>query len=164
MDIILYHGSGFDQTELMPGFMRSGKIVKWDEVESNEWLYTTTDKQEAISQAFASMLEKTYETTGYHTKGNEITVTLAGDSKPSTQELTKLQIFLYSIRLEEEDKWVKNNNEHNQIKTEWKTQSIIDRHIIGKEQVDLAAWLATKRIHFKEGKAEKDEVPNYLSW
>lgn len=151
MQTILYHGSGFDQTELMPGFLRSGKLVQWDETESNEWLYTTTDRDEAISQAFASMIEKTYESKSYHRDGNRITIELAKCVKPSLAELKKIQLFLYTIRLEPEDQWQKNNNEHNQIKTEWKTQAIIDRNIIHKEQVDLAGWLANKQLDLRVG-------------
>lgn len=164
MDTLLYHGSGFDQDELMPGFMRSGKKVEWDETESNDWLYTTTDKQEAISQAFASMMEKTYETTGYHTEGNRIQINFPEVVHPSVKELEKLQVFLYTIRLHPDDAWVKNTNEHNQIKTEWKTQAIIDRNIIHKEQVDLKAWLANKQITFGASAQDKVTPPNWLLW
>jgi len=51
---MLFHGSGFDQSELMPGFYRSGNLVKWDETESNMFLYTTTEREVAIGQGFAS--------------------------------------------------------------------------------------------------------------
>jgi hypothetical protein len=164
MDTLLYHGSGFDQTELMPGFMRTGKLVQWDEVESNEWLYTTTDKDEAISQAFASMIEKTYNSMHYKREGKDIVITMEGEVAPSMAEVEKLQLFVYTIRLEPEDKWVKNANEFNQIKTEWKTQSIIDRNIIHKEQVDLKFWMATKHIRFQLGGSAKETMPNYLAW
>jgi hypothetical protein len=166
MKTILYHGSGFDQDELMPGFLRSGKLVQWDQTESNEWLYTTTDKQEAISQAFASMIEKTYESMGYATHGNRIEIQFPKEVAPSVEELKKLQLFLYTIRLEDEDGWVKNNNEHNQIKTEWKTQSIIDRNIIHKEQIDLAGWLANKQLDLRVGgKANNpNAAPGWLLW
>lgn len=166
MTTLLYHGSGFDQDELMPGFLRSGKLVKWDETESNEWLYTTTDKQEAISQAFASMIEKTYESTAYSTEGNRIRIVFPKEVTPSVAELKKLVLFLYTIRLEDSDGWVKNNNEHNQIKTEWKTQAIIDRHIVHKEQIDLHAWLANKQLDLQAG-GRADQVngaPGWLLW
>ncbi len=146
MDTILYHGSGFDQEELMPGFLRTGKRVEWDHVESNDWLYTTTSKEEAISMAFASMIEKTYNGVRYEKKGTSIIVSFDSETFPTRQELERLEIFLYTVRLDEHDGWIKNANEHNQIKTEWKTKSIIKDSILKKEQVDLSRWLATKSI------------------
>lgn len=162
MDKILYHGSGFDQDELMPGFLRSGKLTQWDETESNEWLYTTTSKEEAISMAFASMIEKTYDSTQYETQGNRIRIRFPMEVTPSETELKKLQLFLYKIRLDEADGWVKNANEHNQIKTEWKTKSIIDKNIVGKEQIDLVKWLSTKKLVLLAGGKADVNVGNVL--
>jgi hypothetical protein len=152
IETLLYHGSGFDQEELMPGFLRTGKIVRWDEVESNEWLYTTTSKEEAISQAFASMIEKTYGSVHYQTEGNHICIGFEGEAIPTLKELEQLVLWLYTIRLDEADEWQKNANEHNQIKTEWKTQSIVKDSIIGKE-----------RIKLQTGGRGKNK-PNYLAW
>jgi guanylate kinase len=159
---LLYHGSGFDQPELMPGFLRTGKLVEWDKVENNHWLYTTTDRNEAIAMAFASMIEKTYGSTEYERKGNSIRVRFPMEVTPSLDELKKLQLYLYTIRLDEADGWVKNANEHNQIKTEWKTQNIVDKNILHKEQVDLVHWLANKRVELRGGGKGDVGMPNFL--
>jgi hypothetical protein len=47
-----------------------------------------------------------------------------------------------------QDRWVKNDNAHNKLLTEWKTQSAITAGIICREHVDLVAWLAPKRLNF----------------
>jgi hypothetical protein len=159
---LLYHGSGFDQKELMPGYLRSGQLVQWDKTESNEWLYTTTDRDEAISQAFASMIEKTYKSMEYHRHGSKINIVFPMEVKPSLEELKKLELYLYTIRLDADDGWVKNANEHNQIKTEWKTQSIVDRNIIGKEQVDLVKWLQNKQLKLQAGGKADVNLGNML--
>lgn len=163
IETLLYHGSGFDQKELMPGYLRSGKLVHWDQTESNEWLYTTTDKEEAIGQAFASMIEKTYQSMQYDRQGSRIRIRFPQEMTPSLDELKKLELYLYTIRLDPNDGWVKNSNEHNQIKTEWKTQSIIDRHILNKEQIDLPKWLRNKHVELLAG-GKADGPPNFLMW
>jgi hypothetical protein len=160
---LLYHGSGFDQNELMPGYLRSGEIVKWDETESNEWLYTTSSRDEAIAMAFASMIEKKFQSTEYERRGNHIRVRFPMEVAPTLAELKQLELFLYTIRLAEEDGWQKNANEHNQIKTEWKTQATIDKNILNKEKVDLVKWLANKQVTLLGG-GKGDTPPNYLMW
>jgi hypothetical protein len=84
---------------------------------------------------------------------------------PSEAELKKLQLFLYKIRLDEADGWVKNANEHNQIKTEWKTKSTIDKNIVGKEQIDLVKWLSTKKlVLLGGGKADANVGNTLMMW
>jgi hypothetical protein len=65
---ILYHGSGFKHSELKPGIQHSGVKVEWDKTESNEYLYADEIKENAISMAFASAIEKKYELVRYQTK------------------------------------------------------------------------------------------------
>lgn len=63
-------------------------------------------------------------------------------------EIEKLKVYLYTIANLRQDRWVKNDNAHNKLLTEWKTQSTIMAGIICQEQVDLVAWLAPKRLNF----------------
>jgi hypothetical protein len=160
---LLYHGSGYNQKELMPGFKRTGKIVRWDETESNEWLYATTDKQEAIGQAFASMMEKTHGITRYKAHGNVIELTVPENRIPPRGDIERLELFLYTIVIKPKDEWVKNDNAHNKLLTEWKTQSTITAGIISQEQIDLVAWLAPKKLQFAFDDDEKGR-PSYLAW
>ena len=39
----LYHGTGFNDLVLKPGYEHTGKEIKWDETESNRYLYATAD-------------------------------------------------------------------------------------------------------------------------
>ncbi|WP_144106781.1 hypothetical protein [Paraburkholderia sp. BCC1886] len=160
---ILYHGSGYNQKELMPGFKRSGVIVRWDKTESNEWLYATTDKQEAIGQAFASMMEKVRGITRYKAHGNVIELSVPENRIPARSDMETLEIYLYTITNLEQDEWVKNDNAHNKLLTEWKTQSTISAGIRMQEQIDLHLWLATKRLSFNFDDDEKQR-PSYLDW
>jgi hypothetical protein len=158
-----YHGSGYDQKELMPGIKRSGKLVRWDETESNEWLYATTDMQEAIGQAFASMMEKQHGIMRYKAHGNVIELTVPDNRIPPRGEIEKLQLYLYTLANLPQDRWVKNDNAHNKLLTEWKTQATITNGILSREQVDLAGWLAPKKLKYNFDDEEQGR-PAYLAW
>jgi len=160
-EIILYHGSGYNQNELMPGYKRSGKLVQWDETESNEWLYATTSKATAITLGFCSKIEKIYDVKRCVTHGNEIKITFYNNRVPSKSELERLQVYLYTIEFD--NNWVSNSNKHNKLTTEYKTKSTIRSTIISKEQVDMKEWLKDKRITLISGSVGKP-LPHYLTW
>lgn len=140
----LYHGSGYDQTELMPGFKHSGKIVQWDETESNEWLYSTSSKEEAIAQGFASVLEKHYNLDRYKSDGDLIIIEIATGRIPVTADLFKLDVWLYTIQ--HDGRWRPVNNKHNGMKDEYKTKETIRDSILDKEKIDIAQWLGRKKV------------------
>lgn len=141
----LYHGSLYKQKELMPGFKRSGKLVHWDGVESNQYLYTTTDKAEAVSLGFGSALEKTLDSRRYATFDDIIVIYFAKEL-PNVETVCALKFYVYSIATRDEHEWVKNSNPFNNITTEWITQNTI-RHIKRCEEVDVKKWLSTKHVY-----------------
>jgi hypothetical protein len=144
---ILYHGSGFKHSELKPGIQHSGVKVEWDKTESNEYLYADEIKENAISMAFASAIEKKYELDRYQTKKDSIKIKLANGSKVPTKEmLANLKIYLYTIALKETDQWEKVNNKVNDCYTEYKTNAVIKSHILNVQEVDLEKWLGTKKL------------------
>jgi hypothetical protein len=69
-----------------------------------------------------------------------------GDRR-TTRPISALVLLKLSDNLPQ-DRWVKNDNAHNKLLTEWKTQSTIMAGIICQEQVDQVAWLAPKRLNF----------------
>jgi hypothetical protein len=144
---ILYHGSGFKHSELKPGIQHSGVKVEWDKTESNEYLYADEIKENAISMAFASAIEKKYELVRYQTKKDTIKIKLASGSKvPSKEIIANLKIYLYTIALKETDQWEKVDNKVNDCYTEYKTNTVIKSHILSVEEVDLEKWLRAKKL------------------
>lgn len=141
----LYHGSLYKQSELMPGFKRSGKLVHWDGVESNQYLYVTSDKPEAVSLGFGSALEKTLNSRRYTTFDDNIVIYFAKEL-PKLETIYTLKFYVYTIATQEEHTWVKNTNPLNNIDTEWITQNTI-RHIKRCETVDVKKWLSTKHVY-----------------
>jgi hypothetical protein len=138
----LYHGSLYKQTELMPGFKRSGKLTVWDGVESNLNLYTTTEREEAILLGIGSALEKTFNTDRYRTIEGDIWIY---SQQPITlEQIYDLEIYLYTIPFRVSDGWVKNNNPYNDIDTEWLTRKTIRQ--IKVERVDLKTFLKGRGV------------------
>lgn len=141
----LYHGSLYKQNELMPGFKRSGKLIHWDGVESNQYLYVTSVKPEAISLGFGSALEKTLNSRRYATFDDNIVIYFAKEL-PKVDTIYTLTFYVYTIASKPEHGWVKNTNPFNNIDTEWITQNTIE-HITKCEQVDVKNWLADKQVY-----------------
>lgn len=159
----LYHSSSFYHSELMPGFKRSGVLVNWDEVESNEWLYATTSKESAIELGLASSIEKSFKLNFFKSEGDKITIVVEG-SGLKYGPLVNLKVYLYTFTPSVNDEWIKNNNPHNNLDTEWKTQATVVRDIVRTERVDLKEWLRKKKVEIqyvdKRGRLIK---PTFLS-
>lgn len=144
----LYHGSGYKHPELKPGIMHSGELQKWDQTESNEYLYATTLMEEAIAQGFASCIEKDYKLSRYQSAGDTITIYIDGPV-PSLRELSGLTMYLYKIDWDKSI-WVKVDNLHNGMNNEYKTKSVIPAGMIDScEKVDLVGWLKGKKVEIK---------------
>jgi len=141
----LYHGSGYRHTELKPGIHYTGKKVTWDTTESNEWLYATTCMEEAIAQGFASVVEKHYTLNRFQSHGRNLTLVVDGPP-PKLEDLQHLAVYLYTLDWLDADNWIKVNNLHNGMQTEYKTQSVLTKAIDRCEQVDLKTWLSRKTV------------------
>ncbi len=144
---VLYHGSTFLHDELKPGFHHTGQLVQWDHTESNHFLYASTLEKDAFDQAFAGWLERTYQIDHYQSKDGKITVTLSTQKVPTPEELEGVTVYVYEIAVHPEDWWVKNNNLHNNLTTEWKTENVIPKsHIVKVRKYDTRT--IANRVHF----------------
>lgn len=160
----LYHGSLYKQAELMPGFKRSGKLVQWDGIENNTYLYTTTDKNEAIGLGLGSTIEKKFNSRRFSTYDNNIVVYFTG-STPTIEDIHGLEIYVYTLTPTPQDNWVKNNNPFNNIDTEWVTQATI-KSITKCERVDIKKWLNNKNLALTTRAIDTcpKQIVNNLSW
>lgn len=157
----LYHGSGYEQTQLMPGFLHSGVEERWDETESNKWLYASTEKEVAIELGVGSAIGHVHHMERFSTHGDEVIITTSG-KRLTLAEAIKIPAYLYCIIPKEKDHWVKNNNRTNGLDTEWKTQSVID--IVSCEQIDVKKWFSNKKVIFKAGMATESHKPAWMAW
>jgi len=148
----LYHGSGYHQSELKPGIHHTGTLTEWDKSESNEWLYATTSKEEAIAQGFASVVEKHFALSRFRSHGVEIVVACDGQL-PTLAQLSALVVYLYTITHLHEDKWVRVNNLHNGMDNEYKTKACLTTAINGVETIDIKHWLSRKTVKIVSSKA-----------
>lgn len=141
----LYHASAFLHEELKPGIEHSGVLTNWDVTESNEWLYATTDREEAISQGLASVVEKKWRLSRYQTNGDKIVLHFERNP-PTRKELNELSIYPYSINWESWV-WTKVDNKHNDSWSEYKTKANIKPvNIKSTEPLDLDKWLKNKSV------------------
>lgn len=149
---LLYHGSLYEQTELKPGFRHTGKVVSWDKTESNMFLYATSIKDTAIELGFASAIEKLFDVEHFRSQGSVISIE---SDKPLTLEaLSKVTVYLYTIRCLDKDGWLKNDNKHNGLTTEYKT----DRTIMAIDsliKVDITEWLKNYTVEVRKKNQSK---------
>lgn len=147
---LLFHGSMFKQDELKPGFQHTGKVVKWDKTESNEWLYVSSDPTEATLLGIASALEKTHGTHGYRYDENlrELTIRHA---KPELriEDVYMLDVYLYRIFGDAKDGWFLNYNLQNGIRTEYKTQATIKDNVLECRKIDVETFLSGWTVLFE---------------
>lgn len=146
---VLYHGSRFKQNELQPGFNHTKKIVTWDKTESNAFLYATSVRNTAIELGFASSLEKIFNITYFRVQDGEIIIEC--DVPFTLKDLAIVPVFLYKIDCKDADGWVKNNNEHNGLTTEYKTQKTV-RSILLTEKIDVCQWLSSYKVNVRRTK------------
>lgn len=148
--MILYHGSAYNHHTLKSGYERSGVLKKWDVTESNEFLYATTSKEDAIQMGFCSMLEQN----GFLIKNfSSNSLNIVVKSKPlitldaiKNGILKGKYVYLYELS---SSRFVKNFNEYNNMETEYKTQSTIPaREIINKETYSVEKLMSRYHIIF----------------
>ncbi|ARV77033.1 hypothetical protein PHABIO_402 [Pseudomonas phage Phabio] len=138
----LYHGSMYKQTELMPGYQRSGKLQTWDGVESNLHLYASSSKEEAELLGVGSAAEKTFETNRYiEFEGN---IWLFTDTPIDINDVLGMTVYIYTIPFKESDGWEKNNNPYNNIDTEWKTRKTVKG--VSVKSIDIRALMQGRTI------------------
>lgn len=139
----LYHGSAFWTKELKPGFKHTGIEVRWDQTESNHFLYATTDREQAIVLGFASAVEKKFGLDHFQSVGKTILLDVPRQPHGYTvkeEQLYQLEVWLYTIVPTARDGWALNRNAHNQLTNEYKTQNTV-RGIRGVEKIDVREWL-----------------------
>lgn len=128
----LYHGSAFKQTLLKPGIKHTGVRVVWDNnTESNEWLYASSSKRDAVILGFFSLIEKQFDGTEFNFEGKKIAITA------KQFDCSGLVVYLY--KLEYTSDWVKVNNKYNHSTTEYKTQDYVVP--LSVTEIDIGEYL-----------------------
>lgn len=147
----LYHGSGYEHRELKPGFIRSGILEQWDKGESNKYLYFTTDKTQAVELGFISAIEKRFNISRAIVDDTNINLYFNESRLPSKQELLATGVWLYTVEPKSKH-WLKNQNDFNGLKTEYKTKETVSQEIVKIEKVQPLQWFQTKQINIFSAK------------
>jgi len=150
---ILFHGSTFLSKTLMNSYDITGELRKWDETESNRFLYATTDKDEAVRQAIYSSLERIHGATRFKTEADESGVLFVTVTGPLTQSqleqaVAQTSVYLYQITTNKFHDWKLVNNLVNSLQDEWKTRQHIPnmdftvKKIHGRDLLDSTRFIA----------------------
>lgn len=161
---VLYHGSRFHQKELKPGFMHTGVVTRWDDGESNIFLYATTEKETAIGLGLSAAIEYTFKLERFKIEGDQIWIN-SKHQGVNLESIQQLSVYLYTIMPQVRDQWVTNDNHKNNINSEYKTNQILKGNL-AVEKIDLRAWLSTKEVMFggSMGHHNASRLPTYLKW
>lgn len=157
----LYHGSKYSHTELKPGIKHTGEKKQWDETESNEYLYATTSKDDAIGMALASTVEQSYLLDRFQHHDNVIRITVAeGKEMPTLEDLLKLKVYVYTIEFDSKDGWEKVKNQHNNMDGEYRTKKTLKNNIVGQQMIQMSKWLKDKQVVI----TSPDKKPKWAKW
>lgn len=146
----LYHGSMYQQSELMPGFKRSGQLVKWDGCEDNTWLYATADREEATLLGISSAIEKQAGLKRYsHVAGSKVINIEFYENPMTVDQIYRLPVHLYTLKGDKSDGWMANFNATNGMVSEYKTQQTVTGGVVRTEAIDVRNFLHGWRINIK---------------
>ena len=130
----LYHGSAHQHDEIKSGFSRSGKRVVWDETESNEYVYLSSNKLEAAEMALASYLEQNYKLVQFTVDRRDIKLKFEDNESADkfsefveSNETSATHDFLYVYTVRPNPKYRPVNNRYNYSETEYKTKDVIPK-------------------------------------
>lgn len=138
----LYHGSLYKQSELMPGYKRSGKLQTWDGVESNLHLYVSSSKREAELLGIGSAAEKVFDCERFiELDGN---IWIFTEELITIDQVKELVVYVYTIPYRATDGWVKNKNPYNNIDTEYTTRDTVKPKSI--HTVNIASLMKGKTV------------------
>lgn len=146
---ILLHASAYHSSDLAPGFKRTHELVKWDDTESNEWLYAGVDRLDVLLQGYGGYMERAYNSTRLQVNGRRVTVWF--DELP--EDVAPPTIYLYTVSPDESDGWVPVENKINTHFKEYKTKNTVHYKKVEEVRMD-AKWFTNQgfRLTHKQNK------------
>jgi len=129
--MLLYHASPYLTDTLKPGFEITGTLTTWDGTESNRFLYSSTDLNEACLNAVCSKIDsdKSVSVSRYRFDDKNFIVHLSS-GKLTESDIRKHFVYLYQI--DSSDEWSAVNNAYNGSSTEYKTARSIKPNSVAK--------------------------------
>lgn len=139
----LYHGSAYKVDILKPAYDITGIERKWDETESNRYLYFTTSKKDAVIFGLASYIENTVgdevENLSFNYKENVVAVNC------NPVPLTGVLIYLYDfVKLAS---FQKVNNAFNNYTEEYRIDGWVKAKLVST--IEIEKWLKENDIELQ---------------
>jgi hypothetical protein len=122
---ILFHGSGYLNKTLQPGFNYTGELVQWDKTESNKFLYLSRDENEAVLNGLCGALSINHDIDQFSFSDDDnILKITTPDSSLTADMVYSSKVWLYRILKTKDIKIV--GNDYNGSTTEYKTDKVIN--------------------------------------
>lgn len=145
--MLIYHSSKYEHEVLRPAFKHTGVEVRWDETESNHYLYAAKSRDDVIDMGLASALEQSFKISRVQTRDNRIDITVEkGEPLPTREDLLNITLYLYTIFKAPEDGWEAVNNRFNNMSDEFKTKNDIQSNIRKVEKIQMKEWLRHRKV------------------
>lgn len=155
----LWHASIHENDTLKPGYWHTGVVTRWDSTESNKYLYSSSDRLEAIVNAVFSTMEAD-ENLGKnilrykYTNGTIEVIPKPGKSVAGydiSRLLRETEIYVYKIQSEDEH-WEKVDSKVNGSTTEYRTASRVVK-FAARLQVPADRLLAENNLRVIVGRS-----------
>ena len=149
--MFLYHASIYRTDDLKPGLKRSGVLQRFEDNESNEYLYACRDKDESVLQGFfAAVTEvnnrvKGTVNTKFTSAGRFIHIQTSNRDFDLVDVL-EMNIYLYTFRKQTTDEFSLVRSGSNLDYPEYKTKNTIAGDRLSVEVISLKDWSKQKDI------------------
>ncbi len=129
----LYHGCVQEKDELHPGLDR--------------FLYASKNKEGVLFRGFLSQLRQLSGVLGVRHVGHEIVLDV--EQRPTWGQIKQIDVFLYAIKFDPNDGWMKNSECQNDLAKEWRTTHVVRRNIVTIERFPTGKlMLVSKKFIF----------------
>lgn len=143
--MLYYHGTIHKTNVLEPGFKKTGKLEKFEDEETNEFLYVTGKRSEAILQGFFSAAESVSSSVhGFsrflaRSDGAKIIIE---SSNPmfDIDKVLAIPLYLYSFESDYRDDLKPVLSKSNPDYPQHKTKKTIKANRLTEEVIDLRKW------------------------
>ena len=146
----LYFGATKPLESLRSGFYETGRYVR-SGPHANHYLYASDSRDRATVMGFLEALHERWRVRDCLVNGNTIELDLDSAQMPfpGLRSLASLPVHLHEIRPTAEQGWSVNHDAEPVFAREFRTIQTLYRPDYTCEQVDVGAWLQTKRIIFR---------------
>lgn len=148
----LFHGSAYRVDTILPSFLITGQLRRWDRCETNRHLYATTSAELSAVMGFTGALRRAGVPicrTRFESSKRVIRLTSLIDDWAPIERFLITRPNWYVYELKRTDGWRPVDNQWNGAKNEYKRKSALPRSMVSRiHVVDLDQFLRRYKVYF----------------